>query len=137
VKFFIIGGYTFGNPGDEAILKSTIYYIHDHFPKSFFYIWNENKEYAVHFDKPVRHKMIFWKLPQWMCLNNFMSRVLVKLYTDFFPFSKSIAMFIHPISHKLIHALRDSDKVIFLGGGISQQPLQPAQNEFSGFPGPG
>ena len=117
MKFFIIGGYTCGNPGDEAILKSTIYYLHERFPKSFFYIWNDNKDFTVQFDRSVRHRFVFWKLPRWMYLNNLLTKITVKLYTDLFPFSKTLISALNRPPVKLVHALRDSDKAIFLGGG--------------------
>lgn len=116
-KYFLAGGYSCGNPGDEAILKSTVYSIHSMAPDSFFYIWTDKRDFALRFDRPVSYQLVFWKPLPWTKVDHFFSKAAVKLYTDFFPVFRDLLQWGRGANAAAAAALRDAHRVIFVGGG--------------------
>ena len=53
MKFLVIGGYSAGNPGDEAILKSTVYDLDQLMPGSTFAIWTSSRTFEPKFDRAI------------------------------------------------------------------------------------
>ncbi|MBI4432543.1 MAG: polysaccharide pyruvyl transferase family protein [Candidatus Omnitrophica bacterium] len=117
MNFLIIGGFSCGNPGDEAILKNTLYSLNDLFPRAFFRICTDVPDFRVRFDRPVDYELIYWTPLAWTRGKTFRSLILTKLYTDFYPFSRWLAAAMGKVSPNAVRAVRQSDKVIFVGGG--------------------
>lgn len=116
-RFLLIGGYACNNPGDEAILKSTVYFLNELYPESLFYIWADRENFSVTFDREIFYRVIHWQPFRLMLSDGFLAKVLTKVYTDLFPFSRRLVRLFTRRDRKFMNALRKSDKVIFIGGG--------------------
>lgn len=115
--FFLIGGYSGGNSGDEAILKSTIYTLDELLPRSHFSIWTDDSHFTPRFDRKVSHKMVRWPVLGRLNGKSLLSKILTKGYVDLYPLSRAAtSRWASPPEH-VTDALRDADRVLFIGGG--------------------
>lgn len=115
-KFLLIGGYSCKNPGDEAILKSTIYKINDICPQSTFYIWTDQEQFTISFDRDIKFEIIYWKLFPHISENQFFLKIIRRIYKEFFPYLKDSILPSY-IDRKLKKVILDCDLVISVGGG--------------------
>lgn len=129
-KFFLVGGYCGGNPGDEAILKSTVRSLEDLFPNSHFYIWVDQRFCNIQFERSISWNFVYWQALDGIFADNVVSKTVVKLYSDFFPASKKFFKFFLRPSAAFVQALNDSDSVIFTGGGYLNSDYRLIQMNF-------
>lgn len=115
-KILIIGGYSCKNPGDEAILKSTIYRIKEFFPDAFFYIWTDQRNFTLNFDREIPFEIIHWNIFPDILRVKKLNAVLRAFYNNFFPFSRYLlAPFFS--NEKFNKVVLDCNAVIAVGGG--------------------
>lgn len=115
--FLLIGGYSHRNPGDEAILKSTVYSLNDLHPGSRFTIWSLHPDIDIHFDRDIRHDLVVWKPFPLFLGSSFLTKALIKLYVHLFPWSKRLASAFSRPHPDFLRAVRECDKAVFIGGG--------------------
>ncbi|GEM_PF-2330368 len=117
MKILLVGGYSGGNPGDEAILKATVSRLDRLFPHAEFLVWADDPAFSIQFDRGVRHQVFCWNPLAWLKGKSFSARLLTKLYIDFFPFSKRLALALSLRNKRVREALAGFDKAILVGGG--------------------
>jgi polysaccharide pyruvyl transferase WcaK-like protein len=117
MTLFIAGGYSCGNPGDEAILKSTVYRLNELFPGSRFVIWTDSKDFHPYFDRDIDHEIFYWKPLAWRRGEGFFPKAATKLYVDLYPASKAFFAGQPFFDRQARATLRRCDKVVFVGGG--------------------
>lgn len=130
MRFLVAGGYSGGNPGDEAILKSTLYELDASFPGSFFGIWTSHDEFRPRFDRPIDHEILSWRPLPWTHGTSLGDRALMKLYVDTFPLSRSVVRAMSGRDRRVEDAIRGYDKVIFVGGGYINSDYAIAEMNF-------
>jgi colanic acid/amylovoran biosynthesis protein len=129
-KFLLIGGYSHANPGDEAILKATVYRLNELFPGAFFHVWASRRDFRLSFDRPIAHQIVRWSPLGAFDAKSFLSRASLKLYTDTYPVSAALVRAFSGVDRKFEKALADSEAVIYVGGGYLNSNYLVAEMEY-------
>lgn len=115
--FFIIGGYNFGNPGDEAILKTTLKNIQMLYPTSHFLIWRDQKKITFRFDKLVATHYVTFNPVLFLSGGGWGSNKMRALYRWTYFLSSRLAKICSKHVSRIVSLMSRSDVVIFVGGG--------------------
>jgi polysaccharide pyruvyl transferase WcaK-like protein len=116
-NFFICGGYSSGNPGDEAILKATIYRLEGIHPGSHYYILKEKKDFNVSFDMSISYEFCFFEPLVVIKVFKKNSHLLTGLYRRSFPISFYLFRYLFQIGARVEGLIKKADYVVFVGGG--------------------
>jgi polysaccharide pyruvyl transferase WcaK-like protein len=115
--FFIIGGYAFGNPGDEAILKTSLENIRALYPEAHFLIWRDQKRIKFRFDRPAPFHYITFGSVLLLSNQGWIANKMRMLYRLTYPFSSWLGRTFSRSSLSIIRLMSRSDAVVFVGGG--------------------
>lgn len=116
-NLFIAGGYSHGNPGDEAILKATLGRLRKRMPDAKFTVWLESHAAPFHLDPSLRAEFVHWDPLGWMYRGGFASKVAVKIYTDGYPLSWRLMSKLGDVQGPGLEKLRRADTLVMIGGG--------------------
>ena len=117
-KFFIIGGYAHSNPGDIAILKTTVRRLHTLHPGSHFVIWSDRKNFSVELSGEISSEIFWYRCPSFFAGDHVLPRALLYLFRLTYPFSQTFVRWVS--SEKggaVVRKMRECECIIFVGGG--------------------
>lgn len=127
MNFFVIGGYTHSNPGDEAILLSTLSTLNELKPGSHFTIWTSAQDTEVKLPEGLKHEFfVFDPLPSFLKLGPVRG-----LYRKMFPLSSGLLRRLG-LGREAFRRMRASDAVVFVGGGYLNSHYNLLEMQFLG-----
>ena len=115
--FFVVGRYAHSNPGDEAILKATLVRLNRLYPGSRFVIWYDEDGFTTKISPDIFYEFFFFPCLKFFSKNNYLSGKFLGLYRLTFPFSLKVVHFFSKKDNKAIKKMKESDIIIFVGGG--------------------
>lgn len=118
MRFFVTGGYAYTNPGDEAILKATVYRLAALHPGSHFVVWCDKKDFSVRFETGISWELCCHRCPWFFAGNRLVPRTLLFIYRLLYPFSDRFTQWAWGTkSRPVVDKMRACDAVLFVGGG--------------------
>ncbi len=128
--FFLIGGYTCNNPGDQAILHATILRIRALFPESRFVIWTEPGTEKLWVPEGVPCETVSFKVLPWLRRPHRLSGKLRQIYRVLYPVASLAFRKLLRHGELICERMRQSECVIFVGGGYLTSPYNVIETHY-------